>query len=54
MGILITDHNVRETLDICDKAYVMKTGEMLAMGSADEIRENSDVRRYYLGEHFTF
>ncbi len=54
MGILITDHNVRETLDICDKAYVMKTGEMLAMGNADEIRENSDVRRYYLGEHFTF
>jgi lipopolysaccharide export system ATP-binding protein len=54
MGILITDHNVRETLDICDKAYVMKTGEMLAQGSADEIRDNSDVRQYYLGEHFTF
>ncbi|SHO80586.1 Lipopolysaccharide ABC transporter, ATP-binding protein LptB [hydrothermal vent metagenome] len=54
MGILITDHNVRETLDICDKAYVMKTGEMLAEGSSNEIRENNDVRKYYLGDNFTF
>lgn len=54
MGILITDHNVRETLDICDRAYVMRSGEMLASGSSDEICENPNVRKYYLGEHFTF
>jgi lipopolysaccharide export system ATP-binding protein len=54
MGILITDHNVRETLDICDRAYVMKSGEMLASGTSDEIANDENVRKYYLGENFTF
>ena len=54
MGILITDHNVRETLDICDRAYVMKSGEMLASGTSDEIATDENVRKSYLGEHFTF
>jgi len=54
MGILITDHNVRETLGICNRAYVMRNGEMLASGSSDEIANDENVRRYYLGEHFTF
>lgn len=52
MGILITDHNVRETLGICDRAYVMRNGEMLAEGTSQEIAENSEVRKHYLGEHF--
>ena len=52
IGVLITDHNVRETLDVCDRAYVIKTGELLAKGTSDEIGQNEDVRRYYLGEHF--
>ncbi len=54
MGILITDHNVRETLGICDRAYVMRSGEMLAQGSAKEITNDENVRKYYLGEHFSF
>jgi lipopolysaccharide export system ATP-binding protein len=54
MGILITDHNVRETLGICDRAYVMKSGEMLAEGTSEEIASDENVRRYYLGENFTF
>jgi lipopolysaccharide export system ATP-binding protein len=54
MGILITDHNVRETLGICDRAYVMRAGEMLATGTSDEIKNDSNVRKHYLGEHFTF
>ncbi len=54
MGILITDHNVRETLGICDRAYVMRNGEMLAYGSSDEIANDPNVRKHYLGEHFTF
>jgi len=54
MGILITDHNVRETLGICDRAYVMRSGEMLATGTAEEIKNNENVRKYYLGENFTF
>jgi lipopolysaccharide export system ATP-binding protein len=54
MGILITDHNVRETLDICDRAYVMRSGEMLATGTSEEIKNNPNVRKYYLGENFTF
>ncbi len=52
IGILITDHNVRETLSICDKAYVIKDGSLLASGSASEIFENKLVRRYYLGSNF--
>ena len=54
MGILITDHNVRETLNICDRAYVMRNGEMLAAGSSDEIANDRNVRKHYLGEHFIF
>ena len=54
MGILITDHNVRETLNICDRAYVMRSGEMLASGTSEEIANNENVRKHYLGEHFTF
>ncbi len=54
MGILITDHNVRETLDICDRAYVMKSGELLASGTSDEIANDENVKKYYLGENFTF
>ena len=54
MGILITDHNVRETLNICDRAYVMRAGEMLATGTSEEIANDENVRKYYLGERFTF
>ncbi len=54
MGILITDHNVRETLSICDRAYVMRAGEMLATGTSDEIANDENVRKHYLGEHFIF
>ena len=52
IGVLITDHNVRETLSICDRAYVIKSGELLAYGSASEIADNAMVRKYYLGEDF--
>ena len=52
IGVLITDHNVRETLDVCDRAYVIKSGELLASGTSDEIGQNSDVRKHYLGEDF--
>jgi lipopolysaccharide export system ATP-binding protein len=52
IGILIKDHNVRETLSICDKAYVIKDGSLLASGSANEIFENKLVRTYYLGSSF--
>ena len=54
MGVLITDHNVRETLGICDRAYVMKSGEMMASGTTDEIKSDENVRKYYLGENFHF
>ena len=54
MGILITDHNVRETLGICDRAYVMRNGEMMATGTSEEIANDENVRKHYLGEHFTF
>ncbi len=52
IGVLITDHNVRETLEVCDRAYVIKSGQLLASGSSDEIYENEDVRTHYLGEGF--
>ena len=52
IGVLITDHNVRETLDVCDRAYVIKSGELLASGTSDEIGQNADVRKHYLGESF--
>jgi len=54
MGVLITDHNVRETLGICDRAYVMRSGEMLAIGTSEEIMKDENVRKYYLGENFHF
>ena len=52
IGVLITDHNVRETLGICDHAYIISEGRVLAKGTPDEIVANADVRRVYLGEHF--
>lgn len=52
IGVLITDHNVRETLGICDHAYIINQGEVLAKGRPDEIIANESVRRVYLGEHF--
>lgn len=53
IGILITDHNVRETLDICDRAYIVSEGHILAEGDAEAILANKQVRRVYLGESFT-
>lgn len=52
MGILITDHNVRETLAITDRAYIMRDGEILAAGTTQELYSNPLVRQYYLGENF--
>lgn len=52
LGILITDHNVRETLAITDRAYIMRDGQILASGSADELYNNPLVKQYYLGENF--
>ncbi len=53
IGILITDHNVRETLAICDRAYVIKDGELFAGGTAKEIASDPNVRKFYLGEDFS-
>ncbi len=52
IGVLITDHNVREMLGICDRAYIISEGSVLAEGTPAEIVRNGDVRRVYLGEHF--
>jgi lipopolysaccharide export system ATP-binding protein len=52
MGILVTDHNVRETLAIIDRAYIMRDGQILASGSAEELYANPLVRQYYLGDSF--
>ena len=52
IGVLITDHNVRETLGICDHAYIINEGTVLAQGTPADIVDNADVRRVYLGEHF--
>ena len=52
IGVLITDHNVRETLGICDRAYIISNGSVLAEGTPHEIVENAEVRKVYLGEHF--
>ena len=54
VGVLITDHNVKETLDICDRAYVLKNGEMLCEGEPEKIVNDKNVRKYYLGEDFIF
>jgi lipopolysaccharide export system ATP-binding protein len=52
IGVLITDHNVRETLGICDRAYIISEGAVLAEGTPSEIVENAEVRKVYLGENF--
>ena len=52
IGVLITDHNVRETLGICDHAFIISDGRVLAQGTPSEIVDNAEVRRVYLGEHF--
>lgn len=52
IGVLITDHNVRETLRICDRAYIISEGRVLASGLPDELVNNEQVRQVYLGEHF--
>ncbi len=53
IGVLITDHNVRETLDICEKAYIVSEGQIIAEGSAEAILNNSKVKEVYLGQEFT-
>lgn len=53
IGILITEHNVRETLGICDRAYILNTGKVIAEGGAEEIVANEEVRKVYLGENFS-
>jgi lipopolysaccharide export system ATP-binding protein len=53
IGVLITDHNVRETLEIIDRAYIMHDGQVLMEGTPSEVVANRDVRRVYLGERFS-
>jgi lipopolysaccharide export system ATP-binding protein len=52
IGVLITDHNVRETLGICERAYIMSEGGVIAQGTPEEVMANDHVRKVYLGEHF--
>ncbi|MBU1447137.1 MAG: lipopolysaccharide ABC transporter ATP-binding protein, partial [Gammaproteobacteria bacterium] len=52
IGVLITDHNVRETLGICDRAYIINAGSVMAEGTPEEIIYNEGVRKVYLGENF--
>ncbi|MDC9615062.1 LPS export ABC transporter ATP-binding protein [Xenorhabdus khoisanae] len=52
LGVLITDHNVRETLDVCERAYIVSQGNLIAHGTPDEILSNEQVKRVYLGEGF--
>ncbi len=52
LGVLITDHNVRETLDVCERAYIVGSGEMIASGTPQQVLENPDVKRVYLGNQF--
>lgn len=52
LGVLITDHNVRETLDVCERAYIVGSGQMIASGSPQEVLNNPDVKRVYLGDQF--
>ena len=54
IGVLITDHNVRETLQICHRAYVMKSGSLLASGTSEEIKKDINVKEHYLGEDLNF
>ena len=53
IGVLITDHNVRDTLDICEKAYIVGEGHIIAAGSTQEVLDNERVRKTYLGDHFS-
>ena len=52
LGVLITDHHVRETLDVCDRAYIVSAGKMIASGTPTEVMNNEQVKRVYLGEQF--
>ncbi|MBS6026858.1 ABC transporter ATP-binding protein [Haemophilus pittmaniae] len=52
LGVLITDHNVRETLDVCERAYIVGEGQIIATGTPEEVMNNEQVRRVYLGEQF--
>lgn len=52
LGVLITDHNVRETLDVCERAYIVSNGVMIASGTPEQVLHNEDVKRVYLGEQF--
>lgn len=52
LGVLITDHNVRETLDVCERAYIVSSGKMIATGTPQDILQNEHVKRVYLGEQF--
>jgi len=52
IGVMITDHNVRETLSICDRAYIIKDGRILKVGTPSEIADDPEVREVYLGQHF--
>ena len=52
IGVLITDHNVRETLGICERAYIINAGEVIAQGEPEQLLQNKQVRKVYLGEHF--
>ena len=52
IGVLITDHNVRDTLDICEKAYIVGEGRIIASGTTEEVLDNEDVRKVYLGDQF--
>ena len=52
IGVLITDHNVRDTLDICEKAYIVGEGRIIAAGTTPEVLDNKAVRQVYLGEQF--
>ena len=54
IGVLITDHNVRETLRICDRAYIINQGSVLATGHPEELVQNEEVRAVYLGENFDY
>ena len=53
LGVLITDHNVRETLDVCEKAYIVSHGQLIAEGSPEDVLQNEQVKQVYLGEGFT-
>jgi lipopolysaccharide export system ATP-binding protein len=54
LGVLITDHNVRETLRICDRAYIMVDGKVLVQGTPEEVSSNELARKYFLGERFQY